>query len=100
MAHRNPKWACAAKIAVLLVSPDFLDSDFIDANELPPLLTAAERQGAQILWVPVRACLVETTRIAEYQAVISPSKPLAAMSNPERDEALVKIAKAIADAFA
>ena len=89
-----------AKIAVLLVSPAFLGSDFIDANELPPLLTAAERQGAQILWVPVRSSLVESTRIAEYQAVISPSKPLAAMTEAEQDEALVKIAKVIADAFA
>ena len=89
-----------AKVAVLMVSPDFLDSDFIYQHELPPLLDAAEKEGLTIIWIPVRHSLYEETEIKQYQAAHDPGKPLVGLNPAEQEEALVKICKQIKDAMA
>lgn len=38
-----------AKVAILLISADFLASDFVAGSEIPPLLAAARDDGAIIL---------------------------------------------------
>ena len=53
----------AAKVALLLVSSDFLASEFVNNSELPQLLTAAVEEGLRILWVPLRPSLVRRTPI-------------------------------------
>jgi chemotaxis protein histidine kinase CheA len=88
-----------ARVAVLLVSADFLHSDYVNNKELPPLLRAAQEEGLVLLWVCVRHCLVEDTPIHAFQAAIDPGRPLAALAPWEQDEALAKVAKAIKGAF-
>lgn len=83
-----------AKVAVLLVTPNFLASDFIHNEELTPLLQEAERGGVQILWVPLRDSSYQKSPLQNYQAVIFPDKPLANMK-AERDSAWVKVCKEI-----
>jgi hypothetical protein len=89
----------ATKVAVLLVSADFLASDFIAQYELPPIFAAANA-GVRILWVPVKASLYEVTDLVKYQAVIDPAHPLESLKGAARTDALVKIARAIRDALA
>ena len=84
----------SAKVAVLLVTPQFLASNFIHDHELGPILIEAEKGRVQILWIPVRACMYEETALNNYQAVIPPDKPLAEMK-AERDRAWVRVCQEI-----
>ena len=84
-----------ARVAVLLVSPDFLASDFIRRNELPPLLAAARGKGLKIIWLPVVDSSYEETPIAQLQAALSPATPLDSMPPPQQNQAMVKVCKVI-----
>jgi len=84
----------STKVAILLVTPYFLASDFIHQNELTPLLKEAEKNNVCIIWIPVRACAYKETPLKDYQAVIGPEKPLANMK-AERDKAWVIICEEI-----
>jgi predicted nucleotide-binding protein len=84
-----------AKIAILMVSPDFLASPFVNDNELPKILGAAEKDGLTIVWIPVSSSAYRDTVIEPYQAVINPGKPLDKMNSGELNDALLKVYEAI-----
>ncbi|HEX8395343.1 MAG TPA: toll/interleukin-1 receptor domain-containing protein [Longimicrobium sp.] len=89
-----------ARVAVLLVTADFLASDFIAANELPPLLKSAEDRGTLVLPIIVKPCRFEQTEgLSCFQAVNSPSTPLVAVRSARREEVFVKVSRLIEDAF-
>ena len=82
----------STKVAVLLITADFLASDFIANNELPPLLNAAESDGAVILPLIVSSSRFEYTEsLSKFQAVNSPSQPLDKMKRSQREEIFVKL---------
>jgi Leucine-rich repeat (LRR) protein len=81
-----------AKIAVLLITTDFLSSDFIRENELPPLLGAAKKDGATILPLIVKPSrFKKIENLSQFQAVNLPEKSLIDMQEGEQEETLVKL---------
>lgn len=90
-----------AKVAVLLVSADFLASDFIARVELPRLLGAAEDEGVTIIPLVLDACNFERIpELAQFQSVNQPSQPLETLDTSAQKAVLAKLAAAIADALA
>ncbi len=88
----------STKVAVLLVSPGFLASDFIAKNELPALLNSASDKQLTILWIPVSASTYKHTGIAAYQAAHNPDEPLDRLRKAKRNEVFVKICDRILNA--
>ena len=82
-------------VGVLLLSPDFLASDFIHSEELPPLLEGAEDGSIILLVIPISASNYEMSPLAKYRFAHSPDRPLDRMRKAQRNAALVEITKKI-----
>ena len=81
------------------MSPDFIASNFIYNNELPPLLTAAENKGLAVLWIPLSHGPYEDTALAKYQSAHPPPSPLDTLDKPVRNKDWRDISKKIQAAF-
>ncbi|HEX6649718.1 MAG TPA: TIR domain-containing protein, partial [Pyrinomonadaceae bacterium] len=88
-----------AKVAVLLISADFLASDFINSDELPALLTAAQAEGLVILPIVLSPSRFEKTKLSQFQAVNGPSRPLNAMTRAKQEAVFVKVSQIIEEAI-
>ncbi len=86
------------KVAILLVSTDFLGSEFIATEELPPLLKAAEENGAVVLIVILKPCLFEEfPELSQYQAINTPARPVSNMTDSEKEELYVSVVRQTKD---
>lgn len=86
----------SAKVAVLLVSANFLDSDFVTQTEVPQLLHAAEADGAVILEVIVSPCRIEHHPVlSRFEYMNPPSNTLRHMSVLKREELFLKLTERI-----
>jgi TIR domain len=85
-----------ARVAILLISADFLASDFVVNNELPPLLHRAARGGLLIVPLIVSHCLFrEHGELARYQCVNNPDRPLSDMSFGDAEATLVALGRSV-----
>ena len=86
-----------AAASILLISADFLASDFVATEELPRLLHRAEEQGARILPIYVEPCEIAShPELASFQSLNPPSKPLAEMTRVDAERVLVRAVETVA----
>jgi len=81
----------SARVAVFLLTQNFLDSPFIREKELPVLIEAAKNRGCLIFWIAVSSTTFEDSPLAKFQGAIPPSAPLDLMSEPEQSKVLTDI---------
>lgn len=75
-----------ATVAVLLVSADFLASDFIARDELPPLLKSAEERGARVIPVIVKPCRFNRDKhLRHFQAINTPERALVLLPSGQQE---------------
>lgn len=76
----------SSQICIALISPDFLASDFIAQNELPPLLHGAATGGKKVILLIVGPSLFEKLdELSVFQAFNDPQSSLLSMSEYERE---------------
>ncbi len=88
-----------AKVGVLLVTMNFLASDYIRQHEFAPILEAAKSGGMTIFWVAVGSCLYEETYLKDYQCANDPQRPLENLSPANRDKVLKEVAQKLIAAW-
>lgn len=90
----------SCKVAVLLISANFLASRFIRENELPPLLEAADKEGAAILPVHLSASRFDLIpELSRFQSANDPKQPLMKFRGNRLQEEMDRIARAVEDAL-
>lgn len=95
------KAMASARIAVLLISANFYESDFITRVEMPVLVEAARTRGLMILPVIVGHSRFKQDKVlSPYQAVNNPSKPLTELTRAQRDRVWAEVAGTIERAVA
>lgn len=84
----------SSSAAILLVSADFLASDFIVENELPPILAKAEVGGTRILPLILRPCrFARDPNLSQFQAHNSPEEPLSSLTPDEQERVFDRLAQ-------
>ena len=86
-------------VAIFLVSPNLLASQFAIHEEFAPILQRARARKVSLLWLPVSASSYEQTEFKDIQAAHNPKKPLDQMSEPQQNGALVEVCKIIKSAL-
>ncbi len=84
----------SASVAILLVSANFMASDFIYDKELPPIVQRAKAKGVKVFPLIVGHCLFDEDEfLGEFQTVNDPEIPLSRLSPNAVDKIFVNLAK-------
>jgi hypothetical protein len=88
-----------ARVVVLLISANFLASDFIVEGVLPVLLAQAEAGGTTIIPVIISSSAFTHSTLGTFQSINSPDRPTSDMESAEQERILANVAQTIIERF-
>ena len=91
-----PEVLATTKVAMMIVSDLFLESDFITRAKLPALLEKERESGLEICWVLAGQCLFELAGLKESDAGNRVGSAFDGLGLAQRDAAVAEIAKKVA----
>jgi len=87
-----------SRVAILLVTADYLASPYVSSSEIPLLLQARLTHNVRILWVLVSPVwFAENDGLASIQAFNSTRTPLTGMSRFDQDALFANLAKEVSE---
>ncbi len=87
------------RVAVLLVSAEFLGSEFIRRYELPALFEAVDKGEIRLIWLYLSPAMYEETKLVKYQAAHDLRNPLDGLPEVEQRRILKDTAFKIKEAM-
>ena len=89
-----------ARVAILLISADFLASEFIVENELPPILNNAKIKGTRIIPIVIKPCrFIRDNNLRIFQAINDPNRPLANLPEIEQEKIYDEVSEQVESMF-
>lgn len=89
-----------ATVAILLISADFMASEYVSKVELPALLIDAKEKGTEIIPFFVKPVhLKNATDLTQYQGINSPENPYSSLNDHSQEQLLVKLAGTVDNIF-
>lgn len=89
----------ATKVALLLVTPDYLADDTLWEQQLQYFINAAQKNELELLWVLVAECGYGDTPLKDFKHANDLTRPLRELDAAERDEQLKQIAEKVKEAL-
>ena len=87
------------RVAIFLVGPHFLNSQFILTKELPPLIEAAQADGVRIFPLITDYSPYSLSVLSKYQSFNDPLEPLESLPRSEQNRTLLELATEVAQVF-
>jgi hypothetical protein len=88
------------QVALLLISADFIASDFIHSKEMKRFLTRRKTEKLLVLPIFLRDCLWEYEEgLKDLKGLNNPKQPLSTFKNNDRDKVWTDIAKKLIDSI-
>lgn len=85
----------STKIAIFLVTDNFLSSQFIQENEMKYFFEVNKNQKIPIVWIAISSSLYHLTPLKDIQCANNPEVPLDTLSEAEQNIEITKICKKI-----